>query len=798
MTVPFHWKKNSLQTGKLKKKQTGCFCLYSIYISSNILKTYLTQVISINTREWSLTTKIEKILEPYFALERKELARIYLNEDINSNDWKELSRQLIFNELIKNRQATYDEIKCDLIEKIQFKLSAIDNTTNTKYLNKLITEQAIVLFNNTDLFRIKSFSEQALEESAWWKNFELLLKKEIETYKGISTKINDNAITSPKKLRVYFKKTVELDRLIFDKRHEEYSKGKPYESPAANGSQDREKYLVIPTVPGTSAAVEMIDRLRRRALPYIRGNENALFIKNLDIKFKSIIAHQFNDAAKKIAAGEERLRLSKHQGKDTAFKNISDFRKAQKTYNSNHETVEKYREISIDFIQWATGARHINPDRIVDMYIYSVGMQKEYLMFIQDLTKNGAGAASLHEPQINQRYVIAIRGSAGFFKDAILSPGISREQLALLNRAQVQKFKNIKSRFTSHVVSLKQEIRNIYTGYTRQRSLALSKEKEGKENLRNTIVQHEINLITKYINNYMKLYHNMDYAGEAFALYNIKYSEMSEKAKEGEITDELEMAIGRRSIIQATDFFDQKRINSELSAKTIIKKEVLSDISRLVTLIDFYRRSGVKIMDHPSLSELESIKRDLSKVCHVKIGPWIMNENNFEKIDRNAVLMLSVVLKKNSGGKNNIQAIQNDNNMKLKIKSIMSFSVPPGWQEDRTGDMDRYRGVFKTFYSMKGEAKIEMIKLKTSSKGLREISEDFIKGNKLTMVKNRWGTKDSNDYLWILSHDRDKNIMETYSISGEDHVLIIFGKTTRQGYQSFKDDIKSFFSSIDF
>ena len=64
-------------------------------------------------------------------------------------------------------------------------------------------------------------------------------------------------------------------------------------------------------------------------------------------------------------------------------------------------------------------------------------------------------------------------------------------------------------------------------------------------------------------------------------------------------------------------------------------------------------------------------------------------------------------------------------------------------------------------------------------------------------LKEKWGKKDDIEYFWMLSRNRKKrDIMELYTITLDNRILIISGISSREKYNYFKDKLASVFNSI--
>ncbi|MCU0822704.1 MAG: hypothetical protein MUC95_09580, partial [Spirochaetes bacterium] len=194
--------------------------------------------------------------------------------------------------------------------------------------------------------------------------------------------------------------------------------------------------------------------------------------------------------------------------------------------------------------------------------------------------------------------------------------------------------------------------------------------------------------------------------------------------------------------------------------------------------------------------QIKELKNKMSSKPSVKIAGWVMNELNFEDIDKNAVKRLNFIQKRNMW-KDNATLDEESASRPVRLENLnITFKIPEGWIEQELVNSEVRNGIVKYYRSDDGKSSIYIASVDPNGLNSKEISELWITKMGRIKIKERWGKKDNIEYLWTLSNSKKKDVMELYAMSYDNHTLLISGTTTKDKYNFFKCKIDSVFKSI--
>ncbi len=426
-----------------------------------------------------------------------------------------------------------------------------------------------------------------------------------------------------------------------------------------------------------------------------------------------------------------------------------------------------------------TGVRNFN-DNIIEEFRKQISLNTDYLKFIEYLTESSVSAAlklKAVQPEFENTIVksgnliTAIGESSNF--DIRTLPGVVSED--------VRKIKEIKREFNSSLSSIKKEITSSYGEYLSEKGVSSKKNIAEKKNLNSKIAHVELESILNSAKSYAKYYESLNYSEEIITRLAVVYDILMKDALKGNVTQELDLVIKNNSILGNIDGFNREKFNSELTLKSLIRKDLLAEIKTLNKLIDDYRHSGISLNAKPTAEEINDLSVKAQKRIDAKIGKIFFNENNLFDADIKAANELAVILNRNSW-----DTSDKNYGVLFKINEIGSeIRLPYGWIE-YTGDNSK--GIIREFNDREGKASISINSISIENESLSEASDRWAKDKGLIKLKSRWDDGSSDKY-WFQSKTKNSMVVDSYALIKNGKAYIISAMCDKNRYHFFKEKL---------
>jgi hypothetical protein len=370
-----------------------------------------------------------------------------------------------------------------------------------------------------------------------------------------------------------------------------------------------------------------------------------------------------------------------------------------------------------------------------------------------------------------------------------------------MSKRDIGVIRELKKEYMSIQFSQKLEIKKCYSEYSRNKYAAESALKKMREGLIEKLAQQEMDALYEHAQSCAGLYKKLRYADDLFVRYAALFNDLMKEAHGGVASPSLAHTVTKDSLFQNIENFDRECVMAEYATKKFMRNEVKTALSRLVTLMKLYKRVGVDVPAAPSQQDITIMEAMVQNTPQVRIDAWMMDETNFLEIDKKAVKRLSVLLGRKPiehdakpGGKEKVAA---ESSVTVTVQEpYFSLTLPRGWEETAVGATDTYQGVIKSFYASDRKSSLQLVKLPLENGNFKSISEQWIQKSGCSLIEKRWGKINDVEYLWILAGDRDRNIIETCSVSKDGYALLISGKTSRNRHIQFSEQFRSIMNSL--
>jgi hypothetical protein len=423
---------------------------------------------------------------------------------------------------------------------------------------------------------------------------------------------------------------------------------------------------------------------------------------------------------------------------------------------------------------------------------------RSYVAFLRSMADCCSDTTVFDIPTAHKILTVSMRRLNNVLRIIEHSLSLEKRYFPHMNRSCLTVIKNEKMHFLEELNVIKSEILSAYRHTASRYKKMLMSDREVENNLKEKVARYEIETLLKLLSDEMALYNGLKYAEEAFAFYALKCEKLREDARSAVHSDELEDVIRLKSIVAVLEGFDDKRIKSEYITKRYLKKRILTDLSKLHTLLNFYYRKGIISKIGSEIEELKEMSRSLGKKTEVSILSWVMNETNFGDIDRKVVNDLIRIRNRRIWS---LEVKDSDhsgkNNLENYIEEIgITISIPVGWEKIGVENSEKMWGVIRKYQSLDESAVIYIARIPEKNRKLKDMSEIWLERMGSRLIKMRWGESEVFEYFWTLSGDSKKRIMEAYAIVNDQCAFVISGITTRERYRFFKSKMEFVFKSI--
>ena len=392
---------------------------------------------------------------------------------------------------------------------------------------------------------------------------------------------------------------------------------------------------------------------------------------------------------------------------------------------------------------------------------------------------------------MNSQYRGIISRTANLFRYFYNTMSLEASERIQLTDLQVRDYIAKRSDIIKDIKSGRSEISKIYRSYGKARAQFAASKKESLARMRQRIAQYEVDILSKNIEAYAGLFRTLRYGNELFADYMLLFKNYCGMIENGSISDELESALRADTLFTGLKDFDRQKLSGEINTKNYIRMEGLTAVSRLVSVLRFYRSADINIAEHPSAGELKNYKSLFNERPWVMVSSWRMNEKNYARVDKKAVKYLANLKRRRIWSQNDALQSRRFN------RNGVSITVPEGWKEVTPPLSDKYTGsLLCSFNTEARDARIDLVMVSHGSKELKEAA-DMYSSERGAPVMKTWAKRRGVQYYRTVSRADDSMLVECYAFRMNGLIFILSGTTDKARYGFFTGKLKSVFESID-
>lgn len=775
--------------------------LFSLHYMSYLVTHAVSRENVLFTRD-VVQNRIGTRVESEFKQQKGEMTQLLIKQ-IDRNDWKYLSLELLIGRMIKSEDDIYARVRKGIELRVIGRVVLRNFSMTQNELVDIIKSETQKFLESFDFEKNLAYTEQALDESWCWRGILERIERQVENYKKIASMFGDGSHMSLQHLGYYYNNPLEMEKALFSGFSSTWDDTLVESKKEVRGSAPNEYLMKIPELSPMQPLLNDIDRTRRKSSFKITGSEEMDFFRDFDRRISEIIDQPVR--AIREAFTEEEKRVSELKGKrgtsgeikELHIVNEGGFIEAREIFEKNLRFLDVYRNKSTAFLKWLSSMRRGRGDGIVDLYKNRIERNRTYLEFLRSLAQSSNATAVFDLPSAYKTLSLSVRRVYNLCKVIEYSLNLEKRYFPSMDSASLNAVKNEKMHFLEELKMLKSEIRSSHRLYADRHKRMMLKDREAENSLKEKVARYELETLFKFLSDEVAFYSGLKYAEEAFAFYRLKCDKLQSDASSVGHSDELDNVIRLRSIFAVLEGFNGKRIRSEYATKRYLRKRILAGLSKLHTLLNFYYRQGIISKIRSEKEELHEMRRLVGERSEVSIFRWMMNETNFADIDKKAVEELLRIRKKQIWRIEVKDSEDGGRNDQTHIGEIgISLSIPDGWKKKGVENFEKMRGVIRAYRSLDESAVIYIAQIPEKNKNAKEISEIWLERMGSRIVKMRWGKSRISEYFWTLSRDNKKMIMEAYAMVNDRCAFVISGVTTRERYRFFRSKMAYLIESI--
>lgn len=732
----------------------------------------------------------------------KGFLKYITEEEISKTEWQYLEFETKLIKHIKCKDPLYGETVNSIEKNIIREIMARPVPLTLKELNESVIESSVCQLRDRLSEKNTAISNDELNDSWTWHKITKRMDRLFGQIENIRRMIDEaGEETSMMQLKNYYQKSRDLEKVVFEKAKERYFDKRNIDvSTQELAPLGHESYVMkIPKNPDGTLLFKDLDSIRNNAVSLISGKEDIEFFNGMDKKFTNTAQKYLKETQHEFSREEGTLRKLLEKNNSIIIPNRDEFQQAKIIFQDKSRLVNGYIFKSIEFLRWISNSKKHDGVEILASYKDKLEMNKKFIKTITAQFEECLPAAHLDIPFVRTQMAYILKRSGNIFHAITLSISADKKDASFCSASQINEMKNVKSAFFDNLKTCKNNMNRSCKLFVNIINNNLTLNLNTDAGMHEKIAQNEIDTVLKKIGEYSAFYDKQFYSESAFTNYLTRANEfLADTSKDNTSTD-LKNALDNKSLFPAVKDFDKNIIKNEYAAKSYIKREIDTDISRLKTLLKFYKQKNIDIKDSPTEEFFKKLHEKQNRLIEISVAGWKMNEKNFEEIDKKIVHKLIVRQRrlswqKKSGPENRettagqIQLVFPDSNI--------SFNIPSGWTEKSLDGKNAENGVIKNFTSLDNEASILIAKVPLDGRSLQEISSSWAKISGTTILKQKWGKKENLDYFWSISKNSRKKVMEIYTLTAGNNAFIISGMSSGERYNFFKDKLDSVFNSI--
>lgn len=727
-----------------------------------------------------------------FTEDTDELVQITMNTHIDREGWKIMAGEVMLGSIDSSRTAIVNDVKGKIMEE----LSTSSENWSMKSLDEAILAGAMKHIAASGGIRP---DEKALDGSWCWRQVHDRVDREFNHYREIRTIMPRGDEVPLAKIQHFYRNPQAMDAAIFTAPPVIIPEGESESLLPAGKISENPVELTIPALPVTSMICREIDSLRLKALAHIRDKNDEAYVADLNEEFEKIIITHTARCNTILLHEDKRIKDNGYRNEDMV--NLNEFERAKREFRAYMQICYDHKSRSMDFLTRVSQWRSLPRPRIMELLDYQMNQGGRYMALVTSLVRDCGTLSRLDDRKVYIDYIAAIKRIDTIPRFAMKGIVFDRNVLASLQANDIRSLRSKQTDCASGIKGSRYEAGILYHEFLKNRDAAIRSGKNMDSTMKNLAAQFEIDTITGSLKDCLESFARYRYAETAFAGYRIAFDRLQNDAQTGGVTAELGQVMERGTLIPGLEGFDREILEKEMRARNYFFRKTRIELSRLVSVLQYYRHAGITVEGYPSADEMVEIESLLKKRPSVKIASWEMHETNFDLVDRKAAALISQTMKRSLWKPvKNDDSILAGNSLPAVTVTLpengITLSIPSGWRESHDKEPKNKTGVIRQYSGIDSETSISLVSLPLEKKNIKEISHRWLSGQGSKPLKERWGRQDDADYYWVLARGRDNRLSECYVISKDGCAFIVEGNSTKNKYTLFSQKLGDVFRSI--
>ena len=699
----------------------------------------------------------------------------------------EIVTEYIFEKGMMDFDSFCTSAKSDILSKTEYELSRRDYNTNDPDIVKLIIKHTEASVPGGKLAENMCFDEKHLASVPGWKFFEDKCLKSGERKQSVINFIQTRGgmpAAADTGLDI-----VSADNGIFVREKEKISDMLQKTTPSSGATGNNPLYK-IPDIRKLILTIDEIDKYRKNLINTIHGSEDNDLIKKLVANNTGIASRNINRFEALFKSEEARIeRLKKLKGNIIIY-NEEIFNSSKKHFYEIADEIYKYASLSGGFIEALYTSGKTDPVQYISLHRYRYDRYIKYISFADKLTVDTSTLPQYGTQKLHSLYKGTIpkvlHTVKSFLRPVSIPAGIRKS----MNRDNIRDIASVNSDFRTTGTMLALAIRKNYdetmAGFLHVSSLRKEAdlESEGK------IGQDEVDRLYAYAVKCSGIIASMKHTETSLKKYRDKFNYVTEEIKKG---NKNTGTAGIETLFPLISGFNPDQIDKETATREILAREGMEALSGAITIAQYYKRNGAVIKIIPTDEEIRSIKQIFTETPEVTVSSWRMNGRNFRKIDENIIAELKKMHDKNAWAGSPDKLIT-ENLVITNAGLSISFSPPRGWKKIPSAENKENQKIKFTSPDLRGL--IEITALAGGDTNIQTLAGTWPEKSGFSMIKKVPGKKSGMDYMQSTAKNRYDQVMESYIIENNGHVIILSGRTTGDLYRQLNRTLSELFKNM--
>jgi len=702
-----------------------------------------------------------------------------------------LARFYIMEKGMAEFESTVKNSTAEVLSKTQYELSRKDYNSNDTDISRIIQKQMEEILPAKKFFEYKLFEEKYILPVPGWKYISDEYSGAADRKWAVMNFVYNGGGSIEVTERVKDIESAEDE--IFIKAKSKISRMLTGTT-QGTGAGGNNPFYEIPDVQKLGIAIDEIDKYRKNLITNIKGNESKEQISKLKNNNTGIAARSINRLETQYRNEELRIeRLKKSKGSILIY-NEELFRSSRKHFHEASGELLKYADLSGKFIEILYSSGKNDPQKYIDFHKYRSERYLLYISFTEKLTGSTTNLSVTGSEKLRSLYKGIIAKVLVSSKNLIKPESIPFEIRGILTKELLKDYALINADLringSQGINAARKNYDESISGFTRTSSL----KKESSAASENRIGQDETDRLFNYAKKCSVLITSMNYTETALKKYKDEYSRISEEIKKGNIPPEFGAQNRGENFFASLPGFNAAAIETETATRELLAKEGMESLSSSITLIQYYKRKGIRIKLEPDNDEIVSMRNTFRKSPEIVVSSWKMNGKNFREVDLNIAAELKKNLNKNAWNNNRNDSVTEI--FKINEPGInVSFNPPAGWKKIPENGNEHIQKII--FESPDKKGNIEITSICEEGKNLQALAGLWPEKSGYSMIEKNWGKKNDSDYIKITSRNRYDGIMESYLLSSKGYVIILSGKTSGVMYRYLNKTLSDTFKNLE-